>query len=147
MPTVILGSQAKNYVLTSSSSTYTTDQTTYQDVNNLEGTIICSGKTPIYITLVPNAAQICYLEGERTASDNNTFFVRLRKDGTDNMGEIKFANTHGGSTSAYSWYGPGAVSFIDETPTAGSHTYRLQAKCDGADDLYIYHAKMLIMEL
>lgn len=89
----------------SNSSTFSTTSTSYVDVTSITASITTTGRSLL----------ICLQNGVLTGTSGDTFFKLLR-DSTD-VGELSLPSNTGMA-------GP---HFID-TPTAGTYTYKLQAK-------------------
>lgn len=113
----------------SSQINYVTTSSSFADMTNATVTLKTTGR-PVEIKLVGSGVVTSYIQMIQSAAASNTggqAFVRLVIDGsTANTIEWLVGFPSSSSANQYT-LPPSVVQFIDPSPTAGNHTYKLQA--------------------
>lgn len=130
--------ESPNYILAASDSgSFSTTSTSYVDITNQSVTITTIGR-PVLVTIVNGDVTV---GGSSTAAIG---WVKAVRDSTD-LAERNLVSQ--GPTSPQITVPGGAFTWID-TPSAGAHTYKLQAKANGAGiTIAIGTAKIFVREL
>lgn len=142
--------QAKRAALgqqtSSSSSTFTTTSTSYVDVTNLSVSLTTTGRM-VCVTLIPDGnalSNVGVLTSSASSATVSSAYKCVR-DSTD-VGEMQFGAVHSGSASLSNTVPCSAVCFYD-TPSAGTYTYKLQAKSTSGTTTSVLYSKLLAYEL
>lgn len=104
-----------NVFKTSSSGSFNTTSASYVDVTNLSQAIICSGTRVVELSL--ESVTLSSLIGSTASSSGKIAFVR---NGTV-LNEIT-------SYTAGTYFPPCSIRYLDNSPPAGSNTYKLQIR-------------------
>jgi hypothetical protein len=118
-----------NFSVSSSSGSFSTGSSTFVDVTNLTVTITTRGR-PVLLFLISDGPSVGYTENTST----NTGELRFLKDGSQ-ICDTFIQNAKGSNSYFYA-----------DLPTAGSHTYKIQAKTTGGT-MYFYSTQLLAIEL
>jgi hypothetical protein len=133
-------------ISTTSTGTFGTTSLTYVDVTNLTVTITTTGK-PVEIYLVPADAVAESYVGVTTPTTGTVAagsFKLVR--GVTDIG-IYAVSISGASASLANYTPSGHIRFFDQ-PSAGAHTYKIQAKAaNGTSSVGIFNCKVIAREL
>jgi len=129
-----LSQQGIGYQVSATCTSDTNATTDWADVTNLSVTIICSGKNPILL----QTKSVASTGGSLVALVAGCFF-RFYKDGATELGG-------GWLYPGYERF-PGNLMTLDETPTAGSHTYKLQFKAAAGGTAGVYQTILVAIEI
>lgn len=143
---------AGGVAISSSSGTFTTTSLTYVDVTNLVVTITTSGR-PILLKLITDAAALGRIYNSKSQSASTTM---------DNQAEIQLlvgasvltrlsvghfytASTSSITSEVYDVL-PSSVHYLD-VQSAGTYTYKLQAKRTTTDSISLFNLRLVAFEL
>lgn len=134
-----------NIAISSSSSTFSTNSSSYVAVTNLSNGLVCNG-VPVLIGLIPDgSSNSAYIGASGAANSTQETFIQILRDGsaiyTSLVGSLDTDNP--GTNSIYT--APTSVLFID-IPQAGLHTYSIQIK-NANGTSYVYYCKLVTLEL
>jgi len=139
---------APNIGISTDSGAFTTSSNSFVDVTNLSVTITASGVRPIEIGLMPkpssSTSDLAYI-GFAFASGSAPGRYMILKDGTQ-IGIGYFGDQ--ATADANFLIPPGSVHFVDQSPSAGSHTYKMQvASNGGSGTVKIVNCSLLVREM
>ncbi len=129
---------------------YTAD---YTDVTNLSVTLVTTTR-PVMIQLMPDGSGSDATLGVRTEGASQTYgamLIAIVKDGTVIAKTQLHVESNPPGTGYYNRVNvpPGAVTYLDNSRTPGSHTYKIQImSATGASALaYINYCKLMVWEM
>lgn len=131
--------------VSSSCGDFFTTSTSFVDVTNLSVSITTTGR-PVMIMIIPDGAGVSYFGISRGASAGDASFKLLRGATTVGIPYL-FYDSNGATTGAIVQLPPGALNTVD-IPSAGTYTYKLQAKSSVASvTSEVFGCKLLVYEL
>lgn len=134
--------------LSASSGSYSTTAAGWVDVTNLTGTITASGLRPIMIALIPDGTGASNVIVDRSFGSIAYGALALNKDaGGSPLFYINLRYNIPGASTVDISISPSTIFFIDYAPTAGSHTYKLQAGALSSTTLSVLNCKLIVYEI
>ncbi len=133
------------FLISTTSGAFTTGSTTFVDVTNLSASITTTGK-PVILLLIPdgdltggNEAYLGNAVGTVHASAQSFYqFVR----GSTGIGTIQGIVAAGAATSIQLGLPVGSATMFD-IPSAGTYTYKFQAKSAATETTYVLYTKLV----
>ncbi len=140
-----------NYILSSSSGSFTTTSTSLVDITNLSVTLTRNGR-PTLLALIPDGGVASYIGASNFGSGGGGGYsayiiTQFLKDGTGNLGNFMLSMAGGNSTKIVP---PGMYFVIDYSSVVGNSTYSVKMqtfKTSGAFTGSCNNVKLLAMEL
>lgn len=145
---------ALNYVLSASTSNYSTASSSYQAVVTT-GSLATSGR-PVVVAVIHDAsANQGYLGGSRSSFLSTIVDCQIVRDPSGSNTRIwgtTIESTPSPNSGGLIIAGQNRITvpvgvYAFDAPSAGTYTYQLQIKCTAADSAYVYYAKVLAFEL
>jgi hypothetical protein len=133
--------------LSSSSSTFTTQSTSYVDVTNLSVSLTTTGR-PVFLALISDAdsSNPSFIQIEGNGLSNPAGYIKFLRDATT-VGSHKAVIYFNGTLTSIDNYYPGNIIVID-VPAAGTYTYKVQALVTNATArLHMEQLKLIAFEL
>lgn len=122
-----------NVFKTSSSGSFNTTSASYVDVTNLSQAITCSGTRVVELSL--ESVNLSSLIGSTASNSGKIAFVR---NGTV-LNEIT-------SYTAGTYFPPCSIRYLDNSPPAGSNTYKLQIRSSGGGTVSAQDVILVVRE-
>jgi hypothetical protein len=128
-----------NYVVSSSSGTFTTASATYTDVTNLTTTITTTGFPVILFLDYDGSTSNAQLSVRGGSSGEAQCFIQLLR-ATTNIWQFQYQ--HYVSGSSVSWYAHPCLFHKDDI-SAGTYTYKVQTHVGGVTNLIGFRGLVL----
>lgn len=134
-------------LVTALSGNFSTNSATYVDITNLTGTLVTTGRPVIAMLSTDPAGVQQGLAGfASTSSSNLSGFYGLVRDGTT-VQQSGFNSTIGTASAPVVRIPSSSVWWMD-FPTAGTHTYKVQAKTsNSAFTVYAQFVSLVVWEI
>lgn len=131
--------------LSSSSGSFTTTSATFVDVTNLSVSVIASGR-PVMLKIIPDVSAAPSFVGALTGTGTSaTGTFQFLRDAVS-LGEMQLSYLVASSTSPNINVPPSVLSTVDVT-SAGTFTYKLQAKNDGVNTTRVFASRLIAYEI
>lgn len=133
--------------ISSSSGVFSTTSTSFVDATNLTVTITASGTRPVVIVLVPDGAGNTSFSDITAAAATASGRHKCVKDGSTDIGQQELETSATLATNVILEYPVGCINFCDPSPSAASHTYKIQTQADSGTTIRIIRSKLLVYEI
>lgn len=134
---------AANVGVSSSSGTFNTTSTSYVDVTNLSVSVTTTGRpVRVYLIAEGNAAQEGRIIFNSTTGNVGGIFIRILRDGS----EISKTLLGWEDTGVAFHFPPSLIQYLDQ-PSAGSYTYKVQARAWGSSVVHCVYSKLVVEEI
>jgi len=131
--------------ISSSSGTFTTTSSSYVDVTNLSVTITTTGR-PVVLAFVADGSSDCIIGMRNSSSAVATGALKIKDASGDISSYVLSSGISASSSTTMGW--PCSMIHHIFVPSAGSHTYTVQAKItSGSTSVRVENTKLVAYEL
>jgi hypothetical protein len=136
--------EPKNYVISSSSGSFSTTSASDVDVTNLTATIVTSGRPVIVSIIGDGTSSSSSLEAFKAATTTAQILIKVLRDGAVISHSII---SSGGASGTISCIIPAGLSLVFDAVSAGKYVYKIQASTVSTTTANLTRLRLLVYEV